>query len=132
MFRFLLYLLLQKGLPSKLHKHKKEFERPRYFENDNTFNEEFQDDVKEDDLSILDTDKAAKKETEYKKEREEEYGFHRKVGADHAVAKNDNENATTNASTSDIDSFYVLSNREKMRHLNEIEKRQINTKKPLY
>ena len=50
-----------------------------------------------------------------------EYGFHRKVGAEHAVAKNDNENATTNASTSDIDSFYVLSNKEKMRHLNEIE-----------
>ena len=132
MFRFLLYLLLQKGLPTKLHKHNKEFERPRYFENDNTFNEEFQDDVKEDDLSILDTDKAAKKETEYKREGEEEYGFLRKVGADHAVAKNDNEDATKNVSTSDIDSFYVLSDEEKIRHLNEIEKRQTNTKKPLY
>ena len=105
MFRFLLYLLLQKGLPSKLHKHNKEFERTRYFENDNTFNEEFQDDVKEDYLSILDTDKAAKKETKYKKEREEEYGFHRKVGADHAVAKDDNEDATTNVRTNYIDRF---------------------------
>ena len=119
-------------MTSKLPKHNKEYERTRYFENDNTFNEEFQDDVKEDDLSILDTDKAVKKETEYKKEREEEYGFHRKVGADHAVAKNDNEDATTNVSTSDIDSFYVSSDVEKIRHLNEIEKRQTNHKKPLY
>merc|ERR1711934_1233722 len=109
------------GMTSKLPKHNKEYERTRYFENDNTFNEEFQDDVEEDDLSILDTDKAVKKETEYKKEREEEYGFHRKVGADHAVAKNDNEDATTNVSTSDIDSFYVSSDVEKIRHLNEIE-----------
>ena len=84
-------------------------EKTRYFENDQTFKEEFQDDVKEDNLSILDTDNATKNETEYKEEKEVDYGFHRKVGMDHAVAKNYKEDATTNVSTSDIDSFYVLS-----------------------
>ena len=69
--------------------------------------DEFHDDVRENDISILDTDKAAKKDAEYKeeKEKEVEYGFYTNIGANDAVAKNDNKDATTNVRTSDIDRF---------------------------
>ena len=63
--------------------------------------DEFHDDVKENDISILDTDK----DVEYKEEKEMEYGFYTNIGANDAVAKNDNKDATTNARTSDIDRF---------------------------
>ena len=93
-------------MPNHSNRNKKP-DRITDFENDNTLKDEFQDDVKEDDISILNTDKAAKKEAEYKEEKEVEYGYHRNTGVDDVVAKNDKEDATTNVRTSDIDRFWA-------------------------
>ena len=85
----------------------KEPERTTYFENDNTLKDEFQDDVKEDDISISNTDKVKKREAENRegKGKDVEYRFYRNTGEDDFVAKSDNEDATTNVRTNAIDKF---------------------------
>ena len=91
-------------MPNHSNRNKKP-DRTTDFENDNTLKDEFQDDVKEDDISILNTDKVKKREAEYNegKEKEVEYRFYRNTAEDDFAANNDNEDATTNVRTNDID-----------------------------
>ena len=93
-------------MPNHSNRNKKP-DRTTDFENDNTLKDEFQDDVKEDDISILNTDKVKKREAEYNegKGKEVEYRFYRNTGEDDFVAKNDNEDTTTNVRTNDIERF---------------------------
>ena len=51
-------------MPNHSNRNKKP-DRTTDFENDNTLKDEFQDDVKEDDISILNTDKVKKREAEF-------------------------------------------------------------------